>query len=176
MVGMDSRGRAAVIRMLAPMLAGLVLVLVPLAAFGYVALFVPPVPPGIDAPWHQVRIEQHIIIRIAPGLAMPDRPLLPPPPLPSVEHLRHRAMPPCMPVAAIAGVRPMEGNRLLLFMRDHRLVRAELGRRCNAHDFYQGFYVSPTGDGMLCAGRDTIHSRSGSNCAIARVRELIPDE
>jgi hypothetical protein len=62
----------------------------------------------------------------------------------------------------------------LLFMRDRRLVGADLSRNCAARDFYLGFYVSPTGDGQMCAGRDTIHSRAGATCQIAQFHELIP--
>lgn len=171
-----NRGRAAAIRMLPPALAALALALVPPAAHGFAALFVPAAAPGAEPPWHQVRIEQHIIIRIAPGISRPWRDMPAPPPLPQPEHFHRRSMPPCMPVAAIAGVRPMEGNRLMLFLRDRRMVGAELARHCSARDFYQGFYVSPTEDGLLCAGRDTIHSRSGSTCAIAKVHELVPEE
>lgn len=174
MTGMGgNRGRAAANRMV-PVLAALALVVLPLAAYGFGGIFVPGLAPGAEPSWHQVRIEQHIIIRIAPGLSGPMRDMPPPPPVPLPEHFRRRSMPPCMPVAAIAGVRPMEGNRLMLFLRDRRLVGAELARHCSARDFYQGFYVSPTEDGLLCAGRDTIHSRSGSTCAIAKVHELVP--
>ena len=169
-----NRGRGAAIRML-PAFAALALIVLPLAAHGFAAMFVPALAPGAEPPWHQVRIEQHIIIRIAPGYSGPWRDAPPPPPMPQQpDHFRRRPMPPCMAVAAIAGVRPMEGNRLMLFMRDRRLVGAELARHCSARDFYQGFYVSANGDGLLCAGRDTIHSRSGATCAIAKVHELVP--
>jgi len=127
-----------------------------------------------DHHWHQVSIEQHLIIRITPGnpAVMHDMP--PPAPEPLPERLHERRMPPCVPVAALAGVRPLAANRLLLFLRDHRLVGADLARNCAARDFYLGFYITPTNDGQLCAGRDTIHSRAGTTCMITQVHELFP--
>jgi hypothetical protein len=127
-----------------------------------------------DGDWGQVRIEQHIIIRITPGDPSMMRDLPPPAPQPLPERLKERRMPPCVPVAALAGVRPLAANRLLLFMRDHRLVGADLSRNCSARDFYLGFYVTPTADGMLCSARDTIHSRAGTTCMIAQLHELVP--
>ena len=122
--------------------------------------------------WHQVRIEQHIIIRITPGDPAAPRDVPEPPPL--AEKFREKRMPACVPVAAIAGVRPLTARRLLLFMRDRRLVGADLSQNCAARDFYLGFYVSPTGDGQICAARDTIHSRAGTTCLIAQLHELVP--
>jgi hypothetical protein len=159
---------------------------VPAAAIGLGALFVPGEEQGsgiqaaglkalgralTDDDWWQVQIEQHLIIRITPG--NPGLPL-PPAPQPLPERLRERHIAPCLAVAAIAGVRPLANNRLLLFMRDHRLIGADLSRNCTARDFYLGFYITSTGDGQLCAGRDTIHSRAGTTCTINAVHELIP--
>lgn len=125
-------------------------------------------------PWHQVSIEQHVIIRIMPGGAAIMRDMPPPVPEPMPPRFRARRMPPCVPVQAIAGVRPLAGDRLLLILRDHRLVGADLSRTCAARDFYMGFYVTPTADGLLCADRDTIHSRAGSTCTITHVHEMVP--
>ncbi len=169
-------------RALAIAVAGVALAMAPVAAIGLGALFVPATlsnggaparNPGNDT-WNQVRIEQRVIIRITPGLAGPVRELPPPGPPPLPERLRQRRMAPCVPVAAIAGVQPLAANRLLLFMRDRRLVGADLARNCNARDFYLGFYVTPTPDGQLCAARDAIHSRAGATCLIAAVHELVP--
>lgn len=126
-----------------------------------------------DDTWQQVRIEQRLIIRITPRApGREDFVSTPPVPL----RMRERKMAKCVPLAAIAGVRPLSDSRLMLFLRDRRMVGADLGKTCNARDFYMGFYVSQTPDGQLCVGRDQIHSRSGSTCGIDRVRELIPDD
>lgn len=122
----------------------------------------------------QVRIEQQLIIRITPG--GPGREAPPPlPPPPVAVHLRERKIGGCVPVGAILGVRPESTSRLILFTRDRRLVGADLAKSCNARDFYLGFYMSPTTDGQLCEGRDTIHSRAGATCSVLQVRELVPD-
>jgi hypothetical protein len=127
-----------------------------------------------DEDWHQVQIEQHLIIRITPGNPAVMRDIPPPAPEPLPVRLRERHMAPCVPVSGIAGVRPLASNRLLLIMRDHHLVGADLSRTCAARDFYMGFYVSPTADGQLCVLRDTIHSRAGSTCTITNVHEMVP--
>jgi len=123
--------------------------------------------------WAQVRIEQRLIIRITPRA--PGRDELASIPQPVTVRLRERKMASCMPVAGIAGVKPMDDSRLMLFMRDRRIVGANLAKTCSARDFYLGFYVSQTSDGQLCVGRDQIHSRAGTTCVIERVRELVPD-
>ena len=126
-----------------------------------------------DGGWHQVRIEQHLIIRISPG-----DPGLMHEPLPSVAlpqvALRERRIAPCLPVAGIAAVRPLSDRSIALILRDRRLVSADLSRTCSGRDFYLGFYVASTADGQLCAKRDLIHSRAGPSCTITRVRELVP--
>lgn len=122
----------------------------------------------------QVRIEQRITIRIAPR-----RPVQPPeaafarskrsnPPT-----LRERHMGKCVPVAAVAGVQVTTDNRLLLFLRDSRVVSASLERACRARDFYSGFYLERHSDGKLCVDRDTLLSRSGANCKLSRLRQLV---
>lgn len=132
----------------------------------------------------QVRIEQRVIIRVAPApVPRPQR-------RPTVRDLRNsffdtpgrmsggiarfeeRRMNQCVPVAAIAGVQP-ESGRLVLFMRDQRIVSASLDKACNVRDFYSGFLVERSVDGMLCGGRDKLLSRSGTNCALGKLRQLV---
>ncbi len=123
--------------------------------------------------WDQIRIEQHLTIRIAP--ASPRRDMLAAIPSgPMVERFVERRSVRCLPVAGIGGVQIGGDDRLVLFMRDQRLVGANLEKACSARDFYSGFYLEPTSDGMLCAGRDTLHSRSGMTCAVSRLHELVP--
>jgi hypothetical protein len=124
---------------------------------------------------NQVRIEQHMSIRINPArptttpqflLDIPQREVGP--------RFVERHMGRCVPVAGIAGVRPDAENRLILFLRDRRMVSATLERACRARDFYSGFYVDRTNDGQICANRDTLLSRSGANCKLTGLRQLIP--
>ena len=81
-----------------------------------------------------------------------------------------------MPIASIAGVQPESSDRILLLTRNRRLIGASLDKSCRARDFYSGFYVEQNADGQLCAGRDIIHSRAGANCAVTKLRELVPDD
>ena len=132
-----------------------------------------------DDTWNQVRIEQRMIIRIAPR--MPGS-MLAPPPDPRFSNPQQqprffeRKVDKCLPIAGIAGVQIESQDRLLLVMRNRKLIGASLDKSCRARDFYSGFYVDRSEDGRLCAGRDTIHSRAGANCAITKMRELVPDD
>jgi hypothetical protein len=126
----------------------------------------------------QVRIEQRIIIRIAPGVPSHDlrderRGLFGPAGRPLAPRLEERKMTQCLAVAGIAGVQPDGPSRLMLFMRDQRIISAALEKTCNARDFYSGFLVERSTDGMICAGRDKLLSRSGSNCALGKLRQLV---
>jgi hypothetical protein len=123
---------------------------------------------------NQVRIEQRVTIRITPAqpqmqpnmlAALPSR-------APSTR-IAERAMANCVPVAGIAGVQAAENNRLILYLRDSRVVSAALDRTCSSRDFYSGFYMQRSADGQLCVKRDTLLSRSGANCKLSRFRQLV---
>ncbi|MBA3055701.1 MAG: hypothetical protein FP826_12400 [Sphingomonadales bacterium] len=133
---------------------------------------------------NQVRIEQRIIIRIAPatasrqGVVPPERDLRrslfsDPRRRGGGSHFEERSMPQCVPVGGISGVQPDGHSRLVLFMRDQRIVSTDLGKACNARDFYSGFLVERSTDGMICAGRDKLLARTGSSCALGKLRQLI---
>jgi len=125
--------------------------------------------------WSQIRIEQRLTIRIAPRSQRRDM-LAAIPSGPMVERFVERRSIRCLRVGGIAGVQVAGDDRLVLFMRDQTLVGANLEKACSARDFYSGFYLEPTRDGMLCAGRDTLHSRSGMNCAVSHLHELVPGD
>lgn len=126
----------------------------------------------------QVRIEQRVTVRIGPRpLPMPLGPAMfdsgfdggaPGP------RFTERKLGKCVAVAGIAGVQSAPGNRLLLLMRDRRLVTASLRKGCNSRDFYSGFLVSQSGDGMICVKRDSLLSRSGASCQVEGFRQLVP--
>lgn len=136
----------------------------------------------------QVRIEQRVIIRITPGpVARGIAPVSRDPRRGFMADFAERQGPrfverrmgQCVPVAGIAGVQPDGPSRLILFMRDQRIVSAALEKGCNARDYYSGFLVERTSDGMICASRDKLLSRTGANCGMNRLRQLIeidPDE
>lgn len=122
----------------------------------------------------QVRIEQRVTIRISPRregnrnsllARLPQRAL--------TTNYEEREMERCIPVANISGVQTGEGNRLLLFMRDRRVITVNLERACRARDFYSGFYIERSDDGQLCVDRDELQSRSGARCEVERMRQLV---
>lgn len=123
----------------------------------------------------QVRIEQRITVRVSPRPA-------PAPVMPSAlgdevpggdPRFIEKKIGKCLPVGAIAGVQPQGGNKLVLFMRDRRLVSATLDKSCQGRDFYSGFLVARNEDGMLCTGRDELLSRTGAKCKVSGLRQLI---
>ncbi|WP_170304737.1 hypothetical protein [Croceicoccus estronivorus] len=123
---------------------------------------------------NQVRIQQRVIIRIAPRQpTMPSDMLSALPQGEITPHYEERKFGKCVPVKGIAGVQVNGSNRLLLFLRDRRILSATLDKSCRARDFYSGFYIEPNEDGLLCSGRDQLHSRAGTNCNLGKLRRLI---
>ena len=120
----------------------------------------------------QVRIERHVVIRVTPLGAQREL-LADLPRAPLATKFRERKVGRCVPVAGIAGVQIGRDDRLLLFMRDQRLIGASLEKACRARDFYSGFYVAKSSDGQLCVDRDMIHARSGASCSVSKLRQLI---
>lgn len=122
----------------------------------------------------QVRIEERVIIRIAPSApASRDR-------LMSLQQQAARTsyheekLDGCIPVSAIAGVQPAPAqNRLLLFMRDRRVLSAALEKACRPEDFYSGFYVERSRDGQLCSKREKLQSRAGASCRVSQLNRLV---
>jgi hypothetical protein len=124
----------------------------------------------------QVRIEERVIIRISPGTPAAREQMM--------ADLRRQGTAPasyqeerlegCIAIANIAGVQPApQQNRLLLFMRDRRILSAALERACNPRDYYSGFYVERSEDGQLCARRDLLQSRAGASCKVAQLNRLV---
>jgi hypothetical protein len=123
---------------------------------------------------NQVRIEQRVTIRIAPSpRATREEILARLPRRPMETRYEEVATERCVPVQGIAGVAPVQQNRLLLFMRDRRVLSAALERACDAQAFYSGFYVERNDDGMLCTGRDKLQSRAGASCEVAQFNRLV---
>ncbi len=122
----------------------------------------------------QVRIEQRVVVRIAPQPFAARQNLL--------AELPQRAEPPrfeeggkekCVTLEGIAGVQTGSGNRLVLFLRDRRMISVNLEKACRARDFYSGFYVEKNKDGRLCVERDKLQSRSGARCEVEAMRQLV---
>lgn len=123
----------------------------------------------------QIRIERRVTVRISPGVPRDSRNLiadLPRGALPA--NFAERKFGNCVPISSIAGVQATRDNRLMLYLRDQRIISASLEKACSARDYYSGFYVEKNSDGMLCIDRDKLHSRTGANCEVERMRQLVP--
>lgn len=124
---------------------------------------------------YQVRIERRVTIRIAPRSAAPRQSLMADlQRAPQPQRYEEREMADCLPVGDIAGVQTGGGNQLVLFLRNQRMVSARLEKSCRAREFYSGFYLERSEDGMLCVDRDKLQSRAGAKCELALLRELVP--
>ncbi|BBC72624.1 conserved hypothetical protein [Altererythrobacter sp. B11] len=119
----------------------------------------------------QVRIEQRVIIRILPGPpSVREEQLADLPRRPLPQRYQEEELKGCVPVNAIVATQPASEDRLLLFMRDRRILSAALERACNAHDFYSGFYIDQP---QICGGRAKIQSRTGSRCKVEHLNRLV---
>jgi hypothetical protein len=116
----------------------------------------------------QLTIRQQIIVRVParqrPGLV----------PNSAVEWKAGKKGPKCVPFRVIAGATLLGRNSVDLILRNNERIRAQLEDSCPALDYYQGFYINPDPDGMICADRDAIRSRIGGKCEIDRFRTLTP--
>jgi hypothetical protein len=122
---------------------------------------------------NQVRIEQRMTIRISPRPSVLPNMLMDLPVGEVGPRFTERRMGQCFAVSGIAGVQSGGRSTLILFMRDQRMISVALERACLARDFYSGFYVERNADGQICVDRDTLLSRSGANCKLTRIRQLI---
>ncbi len=107
--------------------------------------------------------QQQIIVR------MPVRPA---PPAASMIRWEEHHGPRCIAWARIMGHGLLGQNSVDLIFRDGTRVRARLERRCPALDYYRGFYLPATVDGLICADRDSVRSRTGGLCRIDTFRSL----
>ena len=128
-------------------------------------------------PLAQVRIQQRVIIRISPSSAAAREQMMAnlqrrenEASRQSFEEVKHDD---CITITDIAGVTATRDNRLLLFMRDRKVLAASLERTCTAQAFYSGFYVERSDDGRLCIKRDRLQSRAGANCQLAALNRIV---
>ena len=109
--------------------------------------------------------QQQIIIR-TPVSAGPAAP-----PASMIRWEEHHG-PRCIAWARILGHGLLGQNSVDLIFRDGTRIRARLERRCPALDYYRGFYLPATVDGLICADRDSVRSRTGGQCQIDQFRAL----
>lgn len=117
----------------------------------------------------QLMIQRRVIVRV-PAMRLQA----PPVPMPQPVPLKEIRGPKCLAMNQLAGAAINKPDSVDLYLRGGRRLRAQLDDDCPALDYYSGFYLSPTKDGQVCGGRDTIHARSGGKCLIDRFKELVP--
>lgn len=120
----------------------------------------------------QVSIEQRVTIRINPrpaptrmGVPFMDE---------ASPRFMERKLGKCVQLNAVAGIQPVSRDKLLLIMRDERLITAQLEKGCQAREFYSGLIVNRAEDGQMCVKREALMSRSGAKCQVIAFRELVP--
>ena len=122
----------------------------------------------------QVRIDRRVMIRIAPQVPGGRQNLLAQLPQREIAaRFEERSKEKCVPLDGIAGVQTGSGNRLVLYLRDQRMISVNLEKSCHARDFYSGFYVERSKDGRLCADRDKLQSRTGARCDVDAMHRLV---
>jgi hypothetical protein len=87
------------------------------------------------------------------------------------EHWEEHKGPKCLNAAQIRGAILAGPNDVDFAMGNKVWVRAKFSDKCEALDFYRGFYLKPE-DERICARRDFVHSRMGGSCRIERFRQL----
>jgi hypothetical protein len=81
--------------------------------------------------------------------------------------------PKCVAIPMISGASVTRNDSVDLVTVDSAVLRARFYDNCPALDFYNGFYMRQTADGMVCANRDSLRSRSGGTCRIKTFRLLV---
>lgn len=113
----------------------------------------------------EVVVQQRVIIRV---------PVRPPPPAPRAMQFKESRGPRCILPGDVAGAAVVERGAVDFILRGQGRIRARFEHACPALDYYSGFYLKPGSDGRICAGRDSIHARSGGACEIDKLRVLKP--
>ncbi|MET0363594.1 MAG: hypothetical protein ABW169_02975, partial [Sphingobium sp.] len=119
-----------------------------------------------------VTIERRIIIRIPTLRPAPVEAPAFLPKLSTMNAQRQRST--CLTLRAIRGA-SFQGKAGIVFVTESDTrYQAVLERGCRPVDFQSGFYLSPSADGAICAGRDMLHARSGLKCTITGLTRLSP--
>jgi hypothetical protein len=123
-----------------------------------------PDPAGERIQFAQLVIHERIIVRVPTHVAPP----------PAAMRWKEKSAPNCVTMTGIAGAALRSPDTVDFILTGGARYRAKLENSCPALDFYSGFYILPPPDGKMCAGRDTIHARSGGECQIKKFRKLVP--
>ena len=122
----------------------------------------------------RLTIRERIVIRV-PRVAPAGTAPVGRTPLPASKPLvwRETKGPKCIPAQGMAGAMITAPKQVDLVLMGGKRVRAKLDGDCKPLDFYGGFYLRPSADGMICADRDSIKMRSGASCGIDNFKTLV---
>lgn len=129
----------------------------------------------VEKRFAQVRIEKRVIIRVPRRRSVFSSALADISRRSEPTKYEQKKIGKCLPMSDILGVQRFGERYLDLVTKDRKQIRARLEKKCQARSFYSGFYMEKSRDGKICAGRDILHSRTGSKCEIDRFRQLVPE-
>jgi hypothetical protein len=131
-----------------------------------------PVPQTAGADLAQVTLRERIIIRIpsAPSpVAAPLPKVVAAPPV----RWKEKKGPKCIAANQLGGAVVGATDSIDLVLKGGARLRTQIDGDCAGLGYYGGFYLRPSSDGQVCAGRDSIRTRSGDTCKIKRFRTLV---
>lgn len=141
-----------------------------LVSLAFLLLLAPAQPGAVELA--QLTIERRVIIRV-PLAREPARIVAPAPPPSDWDEKKG---PKCVAVRSIRAASITDKRGIDLILGSGQRYRAHFPKSCRVADFWTGFYIEPPKDGSLCAGRDNLLARGGSECEIAAFRELVPED
>lgn len=138
----------------------------PVLLLALAAVATPALAPAEDVVrYAQLTVRERVIIRV-PRMGLR--------PAPAPVRWVEKKGPRCIPVNALAGAIVQGRDQVDIVLKGGKRVRAKLEDDCHGLNFYSGFYVKPSRDGMVCADRDVLRMRSGASCPIDGFKLLQP--
>jgi hypothetical protein len=120
----------------------------------------------------QMTIEQRVIIRVPLARQRARAPQSEEAPV----EWKEKKGPKCLAIRSIRSASISAQSSIDMMLLSGERYRARLERGCRAVDFWSGFYVEPSKDGSLCAGRDSVQARGGTECEIDAFRKLVAED
>lgn len=122
-------------------------------------------PAPVPAQYAQLIVREQIVVRVSPAVRDAAD-------APAALQWKEKKGPKCVQARQVIAATVVDQNSVDLILRDRTRLRAKLESSCPALDYYHGFYVSPSPDGLICADRDVIRSRMGGACGIDKFKTL----
>lgn len=87
--------------------------------------------------------------------------------------LAEKKGPTCVPLTTLDRAVITGRDSIDLLLESGERLRARFDDDCPALDYYPDLYLRLAEDGMMCAGRDAIRSRSGGACQIETFKRIV---